>query len=463
MSKLEDMEELILKVKNKNFKPTLQEIISCYYAGAYRACIVLSFNILVDDLVEKIKHLKDTNSELRKIYSEILKKNQESTPIENYLVESLLSKNLIDNLDGELYTIFQKLRHKSAHPTGFSPSAECARYVFSEIVNRFLSKESLQTTSRIDELIESLKNGNFFPTNSIKDGASIAKSEIQDIAPQSYPQLINKSYKEYLRLGDKPNNSYLKFITALSAIGDEEINSIIIKNIIKKHSSRSDNNTLFVSLITSNSLMFESIDITVATRLFSILKNTIKNSSPMKPRLNSLSNPHRAILCVFNNARGNLREILLKNINILLNDASILTFFIGNLDMTKDSLGIEAYLKLYDEIIKKIEKKDIATIIESIENDDSGAYKRIYGEKLIKIILGIIECCEGDKKKAKDFVYMLCIHHGDIIDRIKKYINDKKQSIASIKNKNTNISEWTFKIFFDFFLKEDIDFNEKAL
>lgn len=446
MSKLEDMEELILKVKNKNFKPTLQEIISCYYAGAYRACIVLSFNILVDDLVEKIKHLKDTNSELREIYSEILKKNKESTPIENYLVESLLSKNLIDNLDGELYTIFQKLRHKSAHPTGFSPSAECARYVFSEVVNRFLSKDGLKTTSRIDELIDSLQEGHFYSGYSIKEIAGTVSKEIEDISPTAFPQLVNRIYKNYTNLDDKPNNPYLRFILGMAYLNKDELSNILINVVIKTKSQQSDNKILFISLLSTNPNLFESIDAIVASRVYLKVKELLKDEKIIKQKLNSLSHPFLALVKVLNFTNSELSSIINDDIDVVFESPQLLTFFLSKIDMKNQSFGRVSYENVYKKMITKIKEKDISIIIESIENDDSGAYRRMSGDKLHLIVTRIIKSYEGDDEKISEFLTMLRINHIDIVSKINEYTNSSEIDMNKIRNKCKNISDEIFSI-----------------
>lgn len=446
MARLDDMEELIFKVENKSFKPTLHEIISCYYAGAYRACIILSFNILVDDLVEKIEELKDTNKDLKEIHAQIIIKNKESTPIENYLIESLVSKNLIENLDGDLYTIFQKLRHKSAHPTGFIPSAECARYVFSEIINRFLSKKVLKTTSRIDEIIESLKEGHFFAGNKVNEVSITVSKEISNISPTAYPQLINRMYKSYEIHEDKPNNPYLRFILGLAYLNNEELNTFLLSLIIDKQSKSGDNKVLFISLLSCSPKLFDSIHSAIASRILLKIKESIKDEKLVNKRFNILANPFLAIIEVLNSTNGELAEKIKNDIEIIFTSHKSLTFFVSKIDMSNNQSSKDAYLNVYKKILSKIKKKDVSIIIESIENDDSGAYARMSGFKLHTIISEIIKAYGNETEKTAEFLNMINVNHKDIINRINGYTEHPETTMNKIKHNNKTISDETLSI-----------------
>ncbi len=446
MSKLEDMEELIFKVKNKNFRPVLQEIISCYYAGAYRACIVLSFNVLVDDLTEKIRHLKDTNSDLKTIYLEIQRKNSSAEPIENYLIESLKGKNIIDNLDNEIYKMFQKLRHKSAHPTGFSPSAECARYVFSEIIYRFLSKPTLKTTSRIDELIEAISDDFFFPSNKISDMATIAKKEINDISHSAYPQLINRLYKKYSKTEDISKKAYLNFILAITRIENDELNNLVFKLIIETHSSSSSNSLLLISLLSCNATIFSNIDKATASRIFYKIKKSIdKNNMNI---YNSLyfSNPFFGMVEVLNNNNKELGEIIFNNLDLFFTSSGSLLFFIKKITMSKEKslLGWDSYLALYSKIIEKINKNEIDVIVDSIKISGNGMYSRMSAKRLICIIGGIIESYGNDSVNISEFLISIHENNKDIVEKINKYTSDKDMTMEKLLKNSPNVSDKTF-------------------
>lgn len=55
-----DLDELVLKCRNKNAKELVAEAVTCYKAGAYRSAIVAAWNAVVYDFVEKLRELELT-------------------------------------------------------------------------------------------------------------------------------------------------------------------------------------------------------------------------------------------------------------------------------------------------------------------------------------------------------------------------------------------------------------------
>ena len=63
-----DLDELVLKCRNKNAKALVTEAVTCYKAGAYRSAIVSSWNAVVYDFVAKLRELEltgDANAHTR--------------------------------------------------------------------------------------------------------------------------------------------------------------------------------------------------------------------------------------------------------------------------------------------------------------------------------------------------------------------------------------------------------------
>src|ERR1035437_9678224 len=85
-----------------------------------------------------------------------------------------------------------KLRNKAAHPSGVHASAEEARYVFSEVINKCLKDKMLQTNFAVDAIVSVLPKGNFFPTNKLDDIKAIVETEIAGLQEQAVPYLIHK-------------------------------------------------------------------------------------------------------------------------------------------------------------------------------------------------------------------------------------------------------------------------------
>src|SRR4028118_107983 len=53
-----DLDELIVLCRDKLAKKIIQEAVACYRAGAYRSCIVATWNAIVFDFLHKLRELE---------------------------------------------------------------------------------------------------------------------------------------------------------------------------------------------------------------------------------------------------------------------------------------------------------------------------------------------------------------------------------------------------------------------
>ena len=53
-----DLDELILRCRDKLSRKFIQEAVSCYRAGAFRSCIVATWNAVVFDFLHKLRELE---------------------------------------------------------------------------------------------------------------------------------------------------------------------------------------------------------------------------------------------------------------------------------------------------------------------------------------------------------------------------------------------------------------------
>ncbi len=53
-----DLDELIVSCRDKLAKKFIQEAVACYRAGAYRSCIVATWNAIVFDFLHKLRELE---------------------------------------------------------------------------------------------------------------------------------------------------------------------------------------------------------------------------------------------------------------------------------------------------------------------------------------------------------------------------------------------------------------------
>lgn len=77
MAQLNDMEELLHQITNSEIKDYMKEAMSCYYANAYRGCIVLSVIAMFEDLMRKLQELSFINGRARGVYNILVAKQQD--------------------------------------------------------------------------------------------------------------------------------------------------------------------------------------------------------------------------------------------------------------------------------------------------------------------------------------------------------------------------------------------------
>ncbi len=97
----------------------MAEALRCYNAEAFRACVVLSYIAVFDDLREKLIPLTQVNVKAKTIYQYIEKKANNQEVFESDLANQLASTGLIDaRQKTKLDTVIQlrevaNVRHKT--------------------------------------------------------------------------------------------------------------------------------------------------------------------------------------------------------------------------------------------------------------------------------------------------------------------------------------------------------------
>ncbi|MBO1520186.1 hypothetical protein [Oceanisphaera pacifica] len=99
MPHLHDMEELVNSVEDDQVKDYMKEAMSCYMANAYRACIVLTYIALFDDIVKKLGELGNVNKKAKNIYFEAQKRINSQDVYESFVIDQLKSNSLLPALD----------------------------------------------------------------------------------------------------------------------------------------------------------------------------------------------------------------------------------------------------------------------------------------------------------------------------------------------------------------------------
>lgn len=278
---LTDMEELIARINRPNARDYMSEALRCYQAGAFRACVVLTYIALFDDLRDKLAPLAKVNKTAKKIHMDVEKKAKVQEVYETFLSDQLAAANLIDAGQKVKLDMIIKLRNKAAHPSGIHASAEEARHVFFETIDKFLSDPQLQTTYAADSIILALPKGNFFPSNQISDIRDVVEFEIATLHEQAIPYLIYKlveAREEGAALAKAPAGS---FLLGLASLKRDEVREEIRKQIVIAKGKESDYATLIVSLLRVDPKLASDLKAMQRKRIIALLKSVITSKKAL--------------------------------------------------------------------------------------------------------------------------------------------------------------------------------------
>lgn len=269
------MEELLATIPSTDIREYMREAMSCYMAGAYRGSVVLSYIALFDDLLLKLGELANVNSTAKTIYADAFKRRADQDVYETYLIDQLASKNLISGMDSSFLITLRTLRNKSAHPSGHKPSAEEARFIFFETINRFLSQPILSTTHLVDEIVARLKNSNFFPSVVIADIKTVVGDEIAALHVEATTQLVAKLTSAIVSVDSAVANNARLFLVGLANHDTEVIRAALQSRLVMAKADNSAYADLLTQVLSSNGKLFIGLNASCVSRIRSIVANKI--------------------------------------------------------------------------------------------------------------------------------------------------------------------------------------------
>ena len=418
MTTMKDMESLIHEIKNKKIRDYMKESLSCYNISAYKASINLSFNSLMYDLVEKLKPLADINADAKDIYKDIAQLIKEQKNYEGDLINRMSSKNIISTNEKEQILMFQKLRHKCSHPSGFNPSAENARFVFHDIIINFLSKEKLLTTERIDEIIESLGDKFYFPLRKLSVIKSHVEEEIKELHPDSYTILIDRLVKDAIK--NKEVSRW--FLLGMAAIKRSEIDEILIKLISKKLSD-DRLSPFFIQLFNVNNQLYKEVNEGAELRLLAILKNKTENIEKGLSLVKYI-NPLSCVFIIEKHWEGSKLYDGLINSSELLKAFSISDYFEGLFEKLKGGFR-EKFTTSYIE--DGIGSNDFTTSNKYMKDfyyNELVYLPCLHDDECIRILCAIISSAKIGAINAEKAIAEKFSDYQDFYERVKKIIEN---------------------------------------
>ncbi|WP_211178543.1 hypothetical protein [Brasilonema octagenarum] len=173
-----DLDELIVRCRDKQARKFIKEAVACYRAGAYRSCIVAIWKAVVLDFLHKLRELELLgDKEASKLLEQFEKLSSEKKVKELWQFESDIPKKalkpfeLISNVEmSDIERLFED-RSRCAHPSmtsleePFEATAELARYHLRSAITHLLERPPVQGRAARERIFQDIKS-EYFPTDS---------------------------------------------------------------------------------------------------------------------------------------------------------------------------------------------------------------------------------------------------------------------------------------------------------
>jgi len=373
------MEELISDIVDVELKEYMREALTCYMTGAHRACIVLSFIAIFEDLLKKLDGLASTNKTARAILTDVNKKREEQKVYENDLLNKLKAEKILTELDADFLSVLRTLRNKAAHPSGHKPTAEEARYVYSETIRLFLSKPVLSTTQVADQILSKLTNAYLFPTTNIQDHATVVNDGVKTLHPDGYPYLLKKLIESLNDANEVVKNNAKRYLLGLSSKPlNQDVLEQIKKQVLEESSSDEGKGQLLMECISANANLLNGLDEIVYLRLNKMFGDIIRTTKTADQHT-YLKHPVqivKSILCIDKSLIDKYFKANIDDVLKVYKFSPVLMGFIGGKDWARNKLIINIFemagSSTFDEANSFAKSagaydKDIAALMSDIE------------------------------------------------------------------------------------------------
>jgi hypothetical protein len=173
-----DLDELILLCRDKLAKEFIREAVACYRAGAYRSCIVSTWNAVVFDFIHKLRQLTQVgNDEASRLLHRFETMNRNADVKQLWKFESDIPSvaqskefELISHIEKNDIERLLEDRSRCAHPSissleePFEATAELARYHMRSAVMHLLQRPPVQGRSALARIWQDIESFTF-PTD----------------------------------------------------------------------------------------------------------------------------------------------------------------------------------------------------------------------------------------------------------------------------------------------------------
>jgi hypothetical protein len=242
-----DLDELILRCRDKLAKKIIQEAVACYRAGAYRSCIVATWNAIVFDFLHKLRELElSGNGEATNILKNFEIIRSESKFKELWQFESGIPKVARTKFDflssveeSDIERLFDD-RSRCAHPSmtsleePFEATAELARYHLRSAVMHFLQRPPVQGRSALNRIWQDI-GSEYFPKDSEKATQYFQKGFLASARPSLIKNVII-GLTVNLLTEERSEDERLRQFSALNAVANMYHSQV--KEILNEHLSK---------------------------------------------------------------------------------------------------------------------------------------------------------------------------------------------------------------------------------
>ncbi|MTJ06694.1 hypothetical protein [Anabaena sp. UHCC 0204] len=258
--RLADLDELVLRCRDKSTKEYIQEAVTCYRAGAFRSCIVSTWNAVVFDFIHKLRQLEQTGHKNAKKqlddFEDLRANNQDNNNISKILafeksVPDLALKEYEFISPLEYYDLKRLLedRNRCAHPSmqsleeTFQASAELARYHLRNAVMHLLQHPPVQGRAALKTIWDQI-SAELFPMD-VDEAVITLRSGPLARARRPLVRGVIIGLTKDLLLTDRPKTERNRQFAALQAISKmyfEESEDILKTELSKIADGVSDPN-----------------------------------------------------------------------------------------------------------------------------------------------------------------------------------------------------------------------------
>lgn len=223
----------INKIKNIDSKNNFELVLQSYYSKNFKSCILLLYNLVVNDLYSKLVLMDENNyanckSELENI-DNILKEGNESkySIVEEKIFETYSTKKILNHSTIDLLSYFKKVRNKCAHPfffkeNDYTPSGDEVYLFINKIYTDILIVDAF-FKNPYEVMKEDIETYQFPDFEALMMGISSVSKDTEKVG-----KYFEKKYYRYMT-----DNNYIKLFRSLMDLSIAKNTDEVLKNQYK--------------------------------------------------------------------------------------------------------------------------------------------------------------------------------------------------------------------------------------